>query len=151
MGVRPPRGEATGPRAPCADGAPPRTPTQWQARVLGPGRGNGLDPHPRAVLAPALVLDDAVDQREQGPVAADADVGTRMDARADLTDQDVARLGVLPAVHLDAATLPLAVAPVAAAALSLLVRHGPWSSTGRQLIWVTLTVVMLCRCPRRRR
>src|SRR5262245_30099682 len=85
--------------------------------------GRRLDPHAGSVLAPALVLDGAVDQREQRPVAPDPDVRAGMNAGADLAHKDVARLGLLPAVHLDAAALSLAVAAVAARALSLLVGH----------------------------
>src|SRR6516164_6620777 len=96
---------------------------RWPALDLRLWLRGGLDPHPRAVLAHALVLDGAVDQREQRPVAPDADVRSRVHARAHLSDQDVAGPGLLACEHLDAPSLPLAVAAVAAAALSLLVGH----------------------------
>ena len=47
-----------------------------------------------------------------------------MDARADLAHEDVAGLGELAGEHLHAAALAVAVAPVAGAALSFLMRHG---------------------------
>src|SRR5262249_30629952 len=118
-----------------------------RARRSGLRFRGGLDPHPRAVPAPALVLDGAVDEREQRPIAADADVRPGVHARAHLAHEDVAGAGVLAREHLDAPALPLAVAAVAAAALSLLVRHQQDSYA----ISVTRTAVMLCRCPRRRR
>src|SRR5262245_46142473 len=143
--------------------AGPAAPTLDRPRAGSALRGGRrLDPHAGAVLAPALVLDRAVDQREQRPVAPDPDVRAGMDAGADLAHQDVPRLGLLPAVHLDAAALSLAVAAVAARALSLLVGHcsasfyplsvsGPSAEATIVVISVTLTVVRLWRWPRRRR
>src|SRR5262249_58609724 len=97
-----------------------KAPPARRRRRLRLRRVRGLDVHARAVLAPAFVPDLALDQREQRPVAADADVRSGMDASADLAHQDVPGLRVLTAVHLDAAALSVAVAPVAARSLSLL-------------------------------
>ena len=83
----------------------------------------GLRSGAAAILAEPLVEDGALDQREEGVVAAHADVRPGMDARAALADQDVARDDVLAGVHLDAATLALAVTTVAGAPLTLLVSH----------------------------
>ena len=73
--------------------------------------------------ARAAVVDDAVGEREEREVAADADAAARVDARADLAHEDRARVHVLAREDLDAAALAVAVAAVARAALSLLVRH----------------------------
>src|SRR5262245_6862189 len=56
-------------------------------------------------------------------VAADADVGARMDLGAALPHDDRARAHQLPAVTLDAETLRLRVAAVARAAACFLVCH----------------------------
>ena len=77
-----------------------------------------------AVLAPALVLHDAVDLRPEGEVAAAADVDAGVEARADLAHEHVAREHFLAAVDLHAAALRLGVAAVAGRALSLFVCHG---------------------------
>ena len=44
-----------------------------------------------AILALALELDVAVNQSKQGVVAADTDIDARMDVRASLANQNVAR------------------------------------------------------------
>src|SRR5262249_14015718 len=121
----------------------PPGPPALRTRALRRRWNVGEDADAGAILAEALVLDDAVDEREQRPVAPDADVRTGMDARADLADEDVAGAHLLPAVALDAAALPVRIASVSARALALLVRH--------QAISVTRTVVIDCRWPRRRR
>ena len=59
-------------------------------------RSGGIDGDLGLVAARALELDLAVDQREQGPVAADADVGAGVVLGADLANQDTAGLHDLP-------------------------------------------------------
>src|SRR6185295_18794098 len=97
-----------------------------RARTRGSGRRRRrVDAHLAPVLANALVAHDAVDLREEREVAPAADVAARVDAGADLADEDVPGARDLTGVHLDAAALSLAVAAVAAAALSFFMRHRP--------------------------
>src|SRR5258706_2917870 len=78
----------------------------------------------RALVIAALVeLDDAVPQREQREVAAEADSASRMNHRADLAHEDLTRTHHLAAIDLGPAPLRVAVAAVARAALPLLVSH----------------------------
>src|SRR5207253_3069692 len=60
-----------------------------------------------------LVLDDAVDQREDGEVAPEADVLARVDDGALLTHEDVPGDDVLAAEHLDPTHLGAGVTAVA--------------------------------------
>src|SRR5262249_41436972 len=87
----------------------------WRLRVHG-------DAHAR--LAVALERDDAVDLREQRPVAADADVLAGVELGADLANQDAAGRDLLAGEPLHAAHLRQRVAAVARRALSFLVSHG---------------------------
>ena len=64
------------------------------------------------LLAQALEADDAVHQRKQRVIAADAAVGTRMDVGAALTVEDVAGQHELTVGALGAQALGLAVAAV---------------------------------------
>src|SRR5437667_297332 len=109
--------------------------------------GSGLrrrdDARPAPVLAEPLVEHGAVAEREEREVPPHAHVRPRVHARTALTDEDVAGPHALAGEDLDPAPLPGAVAPVAGAALTLLVRH--------YAISVTRTVVIDCRWPRRRR
>src|SRR5205814_947579 len=74
-------------------------------------------------------LDEAVLQRVEGIVLADADVHARLERRAALPDQDRAGGDLLAAEFLHAEALRFAVAPVARAANSFFVRHIiPYSS-----------------------
>src|SRR5262249_33442708 len=66
----------------------------------------------------------ALNGREQGPVAADADVLARLPPGAVLPAEDAARPGRLASEKLDSQHLRIRVAAVAARALSLLVSHG---------------------------
>src|SRR5690606_39030847 len=68
-------------------------------------------------------LDLAVDQREQGVVAAEADAHARMELGAALADDDVAGLDGLAAVHLHAQVLRVGVAAVARGAYALFMCH----------------------------
>src|ERR1051325_1245949 len=83
-----------------------------------------LDADATAVFAVTLVLDDPVGEREQREIPPHADVAAGVDPRADLADEDGACAHLLARVDLHAASLPVAVAAVAAAALSLFVSHG---------------------------
>ena len=65
-----------------------------------------------AILAHALELDLAVDQREQGIVLADADVVARMDMRASLANENVAGEHELPVCALGADILMVISLPV---------------------------------------
>src|SRR5262249_26495341 len=135
--IAPPRLVASGMRSPRYGLARPgraRPFARGRRRLArsGVGRGrHGLravgrrcdDAHAPAVLPHALVADGAVDLREEGVVAAHSDVRPGVDPGPELPHEDVARARSLACIHLDAAPLSLAVAPVPGAALSLFVRH----------------------------
>ncbi len=81
-------------------------------------RGDDVDP------ASLLVkLDRAFDQRENGPVAADAHVLPRAPLRAHLAADDASGLGGLTTIQLDAEHLRIRVATVTTGSLPLLVSH----------------------------
>src|SRR5262245_29654451 len=117
---RPTRG-----RGPSWSGARDRSwrilPRQRGAASRG-GSGAPLDPRDDAV-ARSSVLHHAVDEGEEGEVAAAADVAPGVDPRPDLAHEDGARVHALAAEDLDAAPLAVAVAAVARAPLPFLVRH----------------------------
>ena len=71
-----------------------------------------LDRAALAVTAHALEVNAAIDQSEQGVIAADADALTRMDVGAALTDQDVAGQNKLTVAALDAEALGLGITTV---------------------------------------
>ena len=71
-----------------------------------------LDRAALAVTANALEVNAAIDQSEQGVIAADADALTRMDVGAALTDQDVAGQNELTVAALDAEALGLGITTV---------------------------------------
>ena len=77
----------------------------------------------RAVAAPCLKLDFAVDEREQRVVSSEADVVTGMIDSANLADQDVTSGNDLTVVALDATHLRVRVATVAAGALTFFMSH----------------------------
>src|SRR6516162_864567 len=87
-----------------------------------------IDAHlvPRLVLV--LELHDAIDQREDRVVGAEPDIAAGVILRAALPDDDVPGADGLTAVLLHAAVLRVAVAPVAAGANTLFVRHGSKSA-----------------------
>src|SRR5262245_21904400 len=95
-------------------------------RPAGSGAGGRLwvDRNLLPVLAQPLVLHHAVHGRIERVVATEADVRARVDDGAELADEDAAGVDALAAVHLHPAPLSGGVAPVARAALSLLVSHG---------------------------
>ena len=76
-----------------------------------------------AILAHALELDLAVNECEQGVVAADPDVVARMDVRASLADQNVAGQNELTVCALDAEALGLGVTTVLGGTAALLMRE----------------------------
>src|SRR2546430_6377220 len=80
-----------------------------------------LNFHATAVLAHALVLDLAGNQREQRVIAADADAFARRDLRPALADKDGACADDLAAVDLDPEHLRVRVAAVARRAAAFLV------------------------------
>ena len=57
-------------------------------------------------------LDDPVGKRKEGVIATDADVGSWIEARASLTNQNISRDDALAAETLDAETLRVGIAPV---------------------------------------
>ena len=57
-------------------------------------------------------MNAAIDQSEQGVIAADADALTRMDVGAALTDQDIAGQNKLTVAALDAEALGLGITTV---------------------------------------
>ena len=71
-----------------------------------------LDRAALAVTAHALEVNAAIDQSEQGVIAADANALTRMDVGAALTDQDVAGQNELTVAALDAEALGLGITAV---------------------------------------
>src|SRR5260370_4002359 len=81
------------------------------------------DRHPPAVLADALVLHLAGDQREERVVASESDAGAGRDLGPALADQDGPRVDDLTAVDLDAEHLGVRVAAVARRAATFLVCH----------------------------
>ena len=82
------------------------------------------DAHKLAVLR-ALLLEFNVARalREQGVITTDTDIDACMETRAALTNQNVAGNNFLPTKHFDAQSLGMAVAPVAAGALSFFMSH----------------------------
>src|SRR5207302_4355247 len=80
----------------------------WSTLIVGRSRG-GLDVNP---FARFVELDLAVDQREQGPVAACADVLAGDEFGAALADQDAARGDKFAAEPFYAESFADAVAPV---------------------------------------
>src|SRR3569623_2901725 len=87
-------------------------------------RGGQYADEGAALAALDLELHHAVGQREQGVVAADANVEAGKKKGAALADQDIARRHLLVAETIDAEALRMGVAAVAAAAASYLVCHG---------------------------
>ena len=100
-------------------GAPPRAAGGRAAQL-----GGGQDAHAQAARAVVFEADDAVRQREERVVLGQAHVLARLPLRAVLAEDDRAAADLLAAEALDAQPLRVAVAPVAARALTLLVRHG---------------------------
>ena len=78
-----------------------------------------LDRAALAVTAHALKVNAAIDQSEQGVIAADADALTRMDVGAALTDQDVAGQNELTVAALDAEAPGLGITAVLGRTLRL--------------------------------
>ena len=77
-----------------------------------------------ALVAPeTLVLHLAIDQREEGVVATQADVLAGVEAGAELAHQDVAGADGLAVTALDTPVLRVGVAAVPGRALSLLMSH----------------------------
>src|SRR5437773_6588761 len=74
-------------------------------------------------LVEAVKVNHAIDLREQGEVSPHANVFTRMNARANLADDDISRAHGLTAENLHSAPLFLAVAPVAGTSSRFLVCH----------------------------
>src|SRR5258706_514881 len=93
------------------------------------------------------VLDLARDAREQGVVAAHADVVARVHHGAALAHQDLPCIGALAAVGLDAEPLRVGVAPVARAAACFLVGHGLFPGGQAPTISSMRTSVKDWRCP----
>jgi hypothetical protein len=79
----------------------------------------------RGAAWPKLHL--AVDEREQGVVATEADAGARMELGAALADDDVAGFDGLAAEDLDAEVLRVGIAAVARGAYALFVCHDCFS------------------------
>src|SRR5215472_9289839 len=91
------------------------------------GRRHRVDRHEGAAARAADELHDAVDGREQGVVAAHADIGAGVIGRAALAHEDVAGQHDLAAVVLHAEAAAFAVAPVARRTACFLVCHVPYS------------------------
>ena len=75
------------------------------------------------ILALALETDSAVNQSEQGVVAADTDIDTGMDVGASLANQNVAGQNELTVSALDAQALCLGVTAVLGGTAALMVRE----------------------------
>jgi hypothetical protein len=76
-----------------------------------------------AIFAEASVLNDTVDQSEEGEVATHSHVLSGMDTCAELANQNVSRPDLLAAENLHTASLSGAVASVTSASLPFLVCH----------------------------
>src|SRR6478672_4894281 len=100
-------------------------PKRGSSRCVETGLTGGDDVH-RAALLRALgrELDLAVDQREQGVVAAKADAHARMELGATLADDDVAGFDRLATIDLHAEVLRVGVATVARGTYALFMCHG---------------------------
>ncbi len=84
------------------------------------GRNDGDDLSP---LPFVFELDHARDPGEEGVILADTHVGSRLDRRAPLTDDDRSGIDLLAAETLDAQSLRLAVPAVAGRSSCFFVRH----------------------------
>src|SRR5688500_14418951 len=109
-------------------------------------RLGGIDADLLPRLRLVLELHDAIDERIDRVVRAEADVGARVPLRAALAHDDGAGAHLLAAVLLDAAVLGVRVATVARRADALLVSHGILLAQPR-LISLMRTSVKPCRCP----
>src|SRR5450432_1052519 len=91
---------------------------RWQTR-------SALGDADRTTVAFALdaELHGAVDQREQGVIAAETDAGARMELGAALTHDDVAGIDGLAAIDLHAEVFWIGIAAVSSTAASFLVCH----------------------------
>src|SRR3990172_1424334 len=98
--------------------------------LLSGGRHHAHELPARAVV---LEPDETVDEGEQRVVLAQTHVEARLPARSVLTEDDRAAPDALSAERLDAEPLGVAVAPLAAGALTLLVRHSVTRSPKRCL------------------
>jgi hypothetical protein len=96
------------------------SPLRLGAKLVAGGRGGGDDVHPAALL---LELHVAIDQCEEGPIAASADVLAGVILRAALADDDAAGRDEFAAEGFDAQTLRMTVATVAAAAATFFMCH----------------------------
>src|SRR5271157_1126121 len=112
--------------------APTKTGAGWRRPPLDTQKGPGallggsrqrLDRHMHPILGPALELNLAVDQREDGVIAPEADILSRLPLGATLAEDDVARNNHLAAVLLDAEPPAFGVAAVARGAACLFVCH----------------------------
>src|SRR5687768_18248616 len=97
------------------------------------------------MLVLVLELHDAVDQRIDRVVRADADVPPGVPFRAALADDDVAGNHALAAVLLDAAVLRVAVAAVARRADAFFMSHIALAQPS--VMSLMRTSVKPCRCP----
>jgi len=93
----------------------------WNDLEHGDFVGNDADA--LAIIADGLVNHNPVCCRKQGEVLTHTDITTGFDMRAMLADQDVAGEHALPAEHLDAQALAMAIATIAAAAAAFFVCH----------------------------
>src|SRR5690606_27897590 len=112
-----------------AEQAPMKSPARggaFQRSVVW--RSAGDDVHRAALLrAAGGELHLAVGQREQGVVAAKADVDARMELGATLADDDVAGLDGLATIDLDAQHLRVGIATVARGTYAFFMCHGDLS------------------------
>src|SRR6185312_11285578 len=106
-----------------------KSPALGGAFRLNVTRASARDHVHRALALGALdgKLHLAIDQREQGVVAAQADADARMELGAALADDDVAGFDGLAAEQLDAQIFRVGVAAVARGTYALFVCHGGFS------------------------
>jgi hypothetical protein len=102
-------------------------PDPLKARLENPGRirrkRGGVDRDLHAAFGAGLELHGAVDQREDGVVATDADIAAGLHLGAALADDDVAGDHGLAAELLDAETTARGIAAVAGRAACFLMCH----------------------------
>jgi hypothetical protein len=79
--------------------------------------------NPLALTVEPVIVHNAVDQGKQREVPAHADVSPRVNARAELANNDIACAHGFSAENFDAAPLSLAIAPITGASSSFLMCH----------------------------
>lgn len=91
-----------------------------------PGWGKKLNrkhAHPLSLFVQPLVTDHPIDFGEEGIIPAHADIPSRVDARPELTNNNISRAHVFAAEDLNSPSLPLTVPPVTRAPTCFFMSH----------------------------